>query len=135
MASFQGSFIQYLRKIYQKSYITYSLIGIRTCAYQRVRNVRFSVNFTQVLMEDPLMEIERANYVNKTITKAKEKGTIMTALTLAQCLYHQLLTYCRHLSKNLTLAFLLNLSNSFKNVLISLHYIINRTVWQKDNKL
>ena len=49
-------------------------------------------------MVNPLMEIERANYVNKTMIKTKNKGTIMTVLTLAQCLYHQLLRYCRNLS-------------------------------------
>ena len=45
------SFIYYVRKIFQKTNISYPLIRICTCAYQRVRNVSFSENFAYVLHE------------------------------------------------------------------------------------
>ena len=45
------SFIYYERKIFQKTNISYPLIGICTCAYQGVRNGSFSENFAYVLHE------------------------------------------------------------------------------------
>ena len=45
----------YIRKIFRKTNISYPLIRTRTCAYQGVRNVGFSENFTYVL-NDPITE-------------------------------------------------------------------------------
>ena len=45
----QGSSIEYARKIFRKTNISYPLIRTRTCAYQGVRNVSFSENFAYVL--------------------------------------------------------------------------------------
>ena len=44
-----GSFNQYVRKIFQKTNISYSLIRTRTCVYQGARNISFSENFSIVL--------------------------------------------------------------------------------------
>ena len=41
----KGSFIQYARKIFWKTNISYPLIHTCTCVYQGVRNVRFWENF------------------------------------------------------------------------------------------
>ena len=38
-----GSFIYYARKIFEKTNISYPVIPTRTCAYQDVRNVSFSL--------------------------------------------------------------------------------------------
>ena len=45
----KGSSIKYVCKIFRKANISNPLIRSRTCAYQRVRNVRFSENFAYVL--------------------------------------------------------------------------------------
>ena len=45
----KGSFIKYVRKIFQKTNISNPLIRIRTCAYQGVRNISFSEDFAYVL--------------------------------------------------------------------------------------
>ena len=45
----QGSSIQYVRKLFRKTNISYPLIRIRTCVYQGVRNVSFLDNFAYVL--------------------------------------------------------------------------------------
>ena len=45
----RGLFIQYVRKIFRKTNISYPLIRTRTCAYQWVRNVSFSENLAYVL--------------------------------------------------------------------------------------
>ena len=44
-----GSSIQYARKIFRKTNISYPLIRTRTCPYQGVRNVSFSKYFACVL--------------------------------------------------------------------------------------
>ena len=41
-----GSSIQYVRKIFRKTNISYPLIRTRTCAYQEERNIRFSEKFS-----------------------------------------------------------------------------------------
>ena len=46
---FYGPSIKYVRKIFRKTNISNPLIHTRTCAYQWVRNVRFSENFAYVL--------------------------------------------------------------------------------------
>ena len=43
------SFIQYARKIFRKTNISYPLVRRRTREYQRVRNVSFSKDFGYVL--------------------------------------------------------------------------------------
>ena len=43
------SSIKYIRKIFQKFNVSYFLIGTVTCAYQRVRAVSFSEDFSYVL--------------------------------------------------------------------------------------
>ena len=43
------SSIYYVRKIFRKTSISYTVIRTRTCAYQEVRNVSFSENFAYVL--------------------------------------------------------------------------------------
>ena len=55
----QGSFIQYVREIFRKTNISYSLIRThtRTCAYQGVRSVSFSENF-------PLMYFDKCVYAS-----------------------------------------------------------------------
>ena len=45
------SSISYVRKIFRKTNISYSLIRTRSCVYQEVRNVSFSENFAHVLNE------------------------------------------------------------------------------------
>ena len=45
----KGLSIKYARKIFRKTNISNPLIRTRTCAYQGVRNVSFSENFTYVL--------------------------------------------------------------------------------------
>ena len=45
----RGSYIMYVRKIFRKTSISTPLIRARTRACQRVRNVRFSENFANVL--------------------------------------------------------------------------------------
>ena len=45
------SFIQYVRRIFRKTNISYPLIRTRTCAYQGVRNVSFLESFAYVLNE------------------------------------------------------------------------------------
>ena len=47
-------FIQYVRKIFQKTNISYPLISTLRSAYQGIRNVIFSENFAYVLMNDPV---------------------------------------------------------------------------------
>ena len=47
--SSRGSFIKYVRKIFQETNISYSLMRTRTCAYQEVRNASFSENIAYVL--------------------------------------------------------------------------------------
>ena len=49
-----GSFIQYVRKIFRKTNISYLLIRARTCVYQGVSNVSFSEDFKYVLNERSL---------------------------------------------------------------------------------
>ena len=44
-----GSSIQYVRKIFRKTNIPYSLVGTGTCAYQEVRYVGFSEIFAYLL--------------------------------------------------------------------------------------
>ena len=44
-----GSSIKYVRKIFWKTSISNTLIRTRTCAYQGVRNISFSENFTYEL--------------------------------------------------------------------------------------
>ena len=46
-----GSFIQYVRKIFRKTSISYPLIRTYTCVYQGVRNVSFSEDFVNILNE------------------------------------------------------------------------------------
>ena len=50
------SFIQYVRKFSEKNKTFCPLIRTRTCAYQGVRNVSFSENFTYLLNERFQME-------------------------------------------------------------------------------
>ena len=45
----RGSFILYVRKIFQKTNIFYPLICTSTCAYQEVKNVSFSESFAYIL--------------------------------------------------------------------------------------
>ena len=52
--NFWGSSILYVRKIFRKTNISYSLIQTKTCAYQGVRNVSFSKKFGYARMDDPL---------------------------------------------------------------------------------
>ena len=49
VTSSRGSFIKYVRKIFQEKNISYSLMRTRTCAYQEVRNASFSENIAYVL--------------------------------------------------------------------------------------
>ena len=46
-----GSFIYYVRQIFQKTNISYPLIRTRSCVHQQVRNVSFSENFVYKLNE------------------------------------------------------------------------------------
>ena len=43
------SFIQYVRRIFRKTNISYPLIRIRTCACKGVRNIIFFENFAYIL--------------------------------------------------------------------------------------
>ena len=47
----RGSFILYVREIFQKTNIFYPLICTSTCAYQEVKNVSFSESFAYILNE------------------------------------------------------------------------------------
>ena len=47
----KGSLIYYVRKIFRKTNISYTLIRTHLCAYQGVRNVSFSENFANVINE------------------------------------------------------------------------------------
>ena len=49
MSSTKGPSIKYVRKIFRKTNIANPLVRRRTCAYQGVKNVSFSENFTYVL--------------------------------------------------------------------------------------
>ena len=51
----------YVRKIFPKTNISNPLIRTRTCAYQKVRNVSFSENFTYVLNGWPQMKSKEIN--------------------------------------------------------------------------
>ena len=51
LRSMKGSLIYYVRKIFQKSNIYYPLLRTRRSAYQGVRNIISSDNFTNVLNE------------------------------------------------------------------------------------
>ena len=51
-----GLFIKYVRKIFRKTNISNPLIRTRTCAYQGVRNVSSSENFSYVLYGCPLIK-------------------------------------------------------------------------------
>ena len=54
LISCKGPTIKYIRKIFQKANISNTLIRTRTCMYQGVRNVSFSVNFAYLLNGWPL---------------------------------------------------------------------------------
>ena len=54
----KGSFIQYVRKIFWKTNISYTLTRICTCVYQGVKNVSFSENFENGLNKWSLMRKE-----------------------------------------------------------------------------
>ena len=47
---YKGSFIQYVRKVFRKTNISYLLVRTRTFVCQEVRNVSFSKNFAYVLI-------------------------------------------------------------------------------------
>ena len=47
-AQARGLYLKYVHKIFHKTNISYPLIRARTCAYQGVRNVKFSKNFAYV---------------------------------------------------------------------------------------
>ena len=52
-----GPSIKYVRKIFRKTNISNPLIRTRTCAYQGVRNISFSENFSYVLNGWPLLKV------------------------------------------------------------------------------
>ena len=54
----KGSSIKYVRNISRKTNISNPLIRTRKCAYQGVKNVSFSENFTYVLNGWTLIKIE-----------------------------------------------------------------------------
>ena len=51
LTTIKGSFIYYVRIIFRKTNITYSLIRIGTYTYQGVRNINSSDDFEHVLNE------------------------------------------------------------------------------------
>ena len=64
------SFIYYVRKIFQKTNISYPLISTRTCVYQGVRNVSFSKNFANVFNEWSLIN-HCQNYTHLILPTSK----------------------------------------------------------------
>ena len=98
-----GSFIQYVRKVFRKTSISYPSIRTRTCAYQGIRYVSFSENFEYVLNESSLQKVATRAINNmlvqkpfqhptkKTMMKSFSKNKTTTESEIGLCIMHLIL--------------------------------------------
>ena len=93
----QGSSIKYVRKIFRKTNISNFLIRTRTCAYQGVRNVSFSENFTYALNGWPLPDFHSFTIFAEKLHRRFLTGSEMSVWFPPFWLYDLL---CQNLSKN-----------------------------------